>query len=129
MMMYGNFILMKRTMPMIKVCFCLFFVLLSFVECQQNTSNEKQNATHIGQMYVTVEPFKTATGWGYNIYTDKKLYIQQTYIPGVQGNHSFATREDAEKVGKLAVQKMEAYHKMPYISPQDLQQLNIQLPH
>ena len=79
-------------------------------------------------MYVTVEPFKTATGWGYKIYTDKKLYIQQTYIPAIPGNHSFATREDAVKVGKLAVQKMAAYHKMPYISPQDLQQLYIQLP-
>ncbi len=116
-------------MPTIKVCFCLFFGLLCCIGCQQQTSNEKENASHVGQMYVTVEPFKTPTGWGYKIYTDKKLYIQQTYIPAIAGNHSFATREDAVKVGKLAVQKMAAYHKMPYISPQDLQQLNIQLPH
>ncbi len=80
-------------------------------------------------MFVTVQPFETATGWGYSIYTDNKLYIKQTFIPGLQGNHSFATREDAKKVGELAVQKMAAYHKMPYISPADLQQLNIQLPH
>lgn len=120
---------MKLTMPMIKVCFCLFFALLFLAGCEQQTANQQQSESHVGQMYVTVEPFKTPTGWGYKIYTDKKLYIQQTYIPSIEGNHSFATREDAEKVGKLAVQKMAAYHKMPYISPQDLQQLNIQLPH
>ena len=80
-------------------------------------------------MFVRVQPFQTTSGWGYSIFADNKLYIRQAYIPNYPGNHSFVSKEDALKVGKLAVQKMAAYHKMPYISPDDLQHLHIQLPH
>ncbi len=97
-----------------------------FLSCKNNT--EIKQDSHAAQMFVKAVPFKTADGWGYEIYADNKLYIRQALIPGLSGNRSFINKEDALKVGELVIHKMDVTHKIPFVSQTDLQQLHIQIP-
>jgi hypothetical protein len=64
-------------------------------------------------------------GWGYDIYIDGKKTIHQDVIPAVSGNHVFRTKEDAEKIGKLATEKMKRTGEFPSITTAELDSLRI----
>lgn len=89
-------------------------------------SSDKKN--HDGDMFVKAVPYRTATGWGYEIYADDSLYIRQPFIPSVAGRYSFASQQDAVRTANLAIQKMERLHRMPHITKQDLDTLHIRIP-
>src|SRR5258706_4435079 len=42
--------------------------------------------------------------FGYTIFINGQMYIEQKTIPAIQGNQGFATNEDAEKIAKLAIE-------------------------
>jgi hypothetical protein len=63
--------------------------------------------------------------FGYAIYADGKLKIQQPSIPAMPGNRGFATRADAEKVAQLAIKKMEKGESLPTISMEELKKLKV----
>lgn len=113
-------------MPTIKYFF-LVVSLIAIVSCHnvQPGNNKAAAEQQKGKMYVEVQPFKSDNGWGYNIYVDKKLYISQGIIPGVAGTKGFRTKEDAMKVGILAVQKMSVIKGRPTITTTDLEKLQI----
>ncbi len=46
-------------------------------------------------------------GWGYRVFKNDKLLIKQDHIPGVANKQGFATKEDAEKIGRLVLQKLD----------------------
>jgi Domain of unknown function (DUF4907) len=58
------------------------------------------------QVYIYAEPFRSGTGWGYNVLADGKVHIHQPFIPAVPGRQEFKTEEDALKVGRLVVKKI-----------------------
>jgi hypothetical protein len=64
-------------------------------------------ASHPGQVQVVCVPFPIAQGWGYDIVAGNKRIIHQAYVPGVQGDHVFASKEDALKVGHLVIEKLK----------------------
>jgi hypothetical protein len=63
-------------------------------------------------------------GWGYEILADNKAYISQKYIPAIEGNHFFDNKNDARKVGRLVLDKLQC-KLSPTISKEDLVKLKI----
>jgi len=65
--------------------------------------------------------------FGYDIYKDEKLVIHQPHIPAIAGNEGFKTSDDAKKVARLAIAKMEKGQMPPTITLEELNDLKIQL--
>ena len=69
---------------------------------------------------------RTGTGqYGYSIYADGNLYIQQTTIPALPGNKGFADTTSAGKLARLVIQKIREGELPPTIRESDLKKLNI----
>lgn len=63
--------------------------------------------------------------YGYSIYADGNLYIQQTTIPALPGNRGFADTASAGKTARFAIRKIKAGDIPPTISVADLKKLKI----
>ena len=64
--------------------------------------------------------------YGYEIYTNNKLFIRQTTIPGVPGNKGFQQKADAQKVAGLVVSKLSHGIMPPTIEKKEMDKLHIQ---
>ena len=73
--------------------------------------------------YVIINNAKT--GFGYDILSGNRIIINQPLVPGLPGNKGFTTKEDAAKVARLVIQKINKNIMPPTITPQDLQSLKI----
>jgi len=58
--------------------------------------------------------------FGYSIFIDGQMYIEQKSIPAIEGNKGFDTKEDAEKIAKLAIEKIKQGEMPPTISVDEL---------
>lgn len=106
----------------------LFITFLS-AACQQPAADKKSMpVTTKDKMYVEVKTFETTNGWGYEVYADGKLYIQQPFIPGIAGTHGFLSQQDALKAGNLILTKMRRQERFPVITKPELLALGIALP-
>ena len=85
-------------------------------------SRKKEQDTLLPLDLVSV---KTTDGWGYKILVNHKLYINQEFIPAVNGRKSFQTEEQALVTGKLVLKKMRSGQQLPNVSLQELQQLGV----
>lgn len=104
------------------------FIVIIIAVCSCNSNghhNTDENVDHKDSVNITAAPFKTADGWGYNVMVDNKVFINQSIIPGIQGIKSFASEQDAAKVGNLIITKIKA-HQRPIIVIADLKALGIQ---
>jgi len=63
--------------------------------------------------------------WGYDIYSDDKLFIHQLSIPAVPGNTGFKTKADAEKVAKLVINKIKKGEMPPTVSVEEMKKLKV----
>jgi gentisate 1,2-dioxygenase len=61
-------------------------------------------------------------GWGYDILVDKKLFIRQESIPVLPTLQPFKTKEEAEQVAKLVMQKIES-GQPPTLGKSDVEQM------
>ena len=84
----------------------------------------KKVAKHPDEIAVTLKTYETSFGWGYDIYTNDSLYIHQEYMPAVEGRKGFANKEDADKIGQLAIARLK-YSKLPVITLADLDSIGI----
>jgi hypothetical protein len=73
---------------------------------------------------VELKPFQTSKGWGYNIYTDGKVYIHQDIVPALPGNRGFRTKEDAMAIGTKVYERLKA-GQMPMVTAEEVQQMGI----
>lgn len=71
------------------------------------TSDLGQRMDHTGMVKVEYQLYPVGSGWGFDILIDKKKIIHQDRIPAVNGRRPFASKEDAEKVGRLMIDKLE----------------------
>ena len=71
-----------------------------------------------------IESFKTTTGWGYTIASNDRVLIKQSIIPVINQTKSFTTEEDALKVGKLVIEKLNK-DLSPTVTKNDLILLKI----
>lgn len=67
-----------------------------------------------------------STGFGYELFVSNKRYIHQPTIPAVNGYKSFKSREDAQKIAELVINKMiKQNEKFPSINLKELDSLKI----
>ena len=99
----------------------VFFILVIIGFSVKTT---KSPDPHDGMLKVESVPLHTASGWGYEILVDHKVFIYQEYIPAVAGKKAFLTEEDAMKTAAVAIKKL-VKGKMPSITKDDLLALKI----
>jgi hypothetical protein len=68
---------------------------------------------------LNVKTFRVSGGWGYQIYVHKKLFIDQPYIPVIQGNRPFPDQESALKAANTVKAKM-LQGKSPSLTMDDI---------
>lgn len=67
-----------------------------------------------------LEVVKLESGnWSYEIVFDQKVYIRQWFVPGVFGNKVFASKSDAERIGKVVLKKLNK-GEIPIVTKKDL---------
>lgn len=69
--------------------------------------------------------FHVDNGFGYLIISEEKILIKQSYIPAIQENKPFYSKEDADKVANLVINKLQN-KTSPTVSLKELTTLNIQ---
>ena len=73
---------------------------------------------------IEIKPIHTFKGWGYNIFTDGKIYIHQDIVPAIPTNRGFRTKEDALAVGKKVYDRLVA-GQMPMVTAKEVQEMGI----
>ncbi|MGB0932875.1 MAG: DUF4907 domain-containing protein [Lishizhenia sp.] len=107
-----------------------FFVLFTIFSCEfekVSTPQEKQKSLETKRSY-TFQTFETTDfGWGYCIFKGEKKILNQPHIPAVQGNRGFQSQEDAKKVAKLVVKKINQGNFPPTVSEQEMLEIGVRL--
>jgi hypothetical protein len=65
--------------------------------------------------------------FGYDIYKDSRLIIHQANIPAVSGNKGFETKELAESVALLVIEKVSKGEMPPTVSIEELKNLGVNI--
>jgi hypothetical protein len=63
--------------------------------------------------------------WGYKIFIDGQLSINQDIIPDVDGYHYFKTAKEAESVALLVINRLEHNIFPPSVSKHELDSLGV----
>jgi hypothetical protein len=58
--------------------------------------------------------------YGYRIYADGNLYIEQRSIPSLTGNMGFPDTASAARIARLVIQKIKQGESPPSITPNEL---------
>jgi hypothetical protein len=124
---------MKNRLPGLRktIFVSLFFTTLhaasqsgSKVSYQQNEPKVvNQSSSKTKLRYVIINNGKT--GFGYDILSDDRITIHQSSVPGMQGNKGFITKEDASKVARLVIEKINRSVFPPTITNEDVKALKI----
>src|SRR5450755_4361975 len=91
-------------MLMIKKIFIVVFVFFILIIISFSVKTAKSD--NDGMLKVESVLIHNASGWGYEILVDHKVFIHQEYIPEIAGKKAFLTKEDAMKTAGLAVEKL-----------------------
>lgn len=113
------------------------FIVISLfvVSCTTTTPPEKVRtaATNPQAMRIRLEVFNNAdiknnptpTGFGYRIYVDGTLRVEQPNIPAAPGNSGFQTKEDAFITATLVKSKIEQGLMPPSITIAELDSMRV----
>ena len=106
--------------------FCLSAISI-FAQSKRDTkvADNKDNRQYSNTKfeYVVIDaPNKT---FGYDISAEGKTIIHQASIPGFSGDEGFRTKNDAQKVARLAIAKIQRGEMPPTITPDELKKLNL----
>ncbi len=93
-----------------------FVIAVSFSACKENLPKGPQLN---GNTDITKTVYQVGNGWGYRIYANGKIFIQQDFVPAVAGKNPFKTKEDAEKIAKLVMVKLQL-HQRPFVTENEL---------
>ena len=118
-----------------KKAFIILSVLFLF-SCENNESkelldNSQEEEIHLEKIseseseYTMKVTENAEYGWGYQLYKDGKLMIDQKHIPAVQGEQIFGSKEKAEITGNFILQKIKNGEFPPTVSVQELDSLGI----
>lgn len=95
------------------------FLTLFFFPTILLLSCEKKNNTF------DIKITKQESGFGYQILKEKKILINQPFIPAIQGEKTFTTEKDAYKTASLVIKKM-GKQTLPRISIHELDSMKIE---
>lgn len=113
----------KPIMQMINFRFALIIAIASALfsfSCSSPHTNRSK-----GWVQLKLEPLQTNTGWGYEVFAGKKLYIKQDKIPVLEGNQGFKTREQALHAGQIVINKLKK-GQAPALDSNDLKKVGVQ---
>lgn len=102
-----------------RILYPLFFILLSAVIVFNGIRilNNERKGNH-------VRAYKVEGGWGYRISVNGKVFIDQSFIPVLQGKKPFPTRSSARETGKMVLERLE--NRQPYhVTMDDLKTLDL----
>ncbi len=136
------FLYFVYTKPPVRYLFILFITLIAFAQdipAQQTSlavntdslkkinlavkeANRRQMANaHIQHFVIKAD----SSTYGYSIYIDGKLYIQQTTIPAMPGNRGFSTVDKADKTAVLVIEKIKQGELPPALTHAELRRHKI----
>ncbi len=92
------------------------------IKAQQKNLLAKQYAKKELTMLVTTQG---KGQYGYYIFCDGNLMIDQKSIPAVAGNNGFKTIKEASIIAKLAIKKIKQGEELPTITIEELKTLKI----
>lgn len=72
-----------------------------------------------------VKTVQNSLGWGYEVWKDGALIINQTHIPAIQGLRAFASQEQAQKAVDIVKIKLDKGIFPPTISIDELQGIGV----
>jgi hypothetical protein len=101
-----------------KIIVLFIIVATLLVACKNSLRKEMPAAT------ISSAAYPLGNGWGYRVFINKKIFIQQDFIPAVSGKRSFPTKAAAESVAALVMQKMEQ-HQKPFVTEEELEKMGI----
>lgn len=111
------------------IALSFFIAALAFGACTGNDTSTTDPAevavmAKKGMVPIEAHTFQTDSGWGYTITVNSKPFIKQSIIPGVPGNKSFSTEDDAIKVAQLVIDKIKN-HQVPSVTTEELKKLGV----
>jgi hypothetical protein len=65
--------------------------------------------------------------YGYSVFADGNLYIQQTTIPAIKGISGFSDTTSAGKVARLVIQKIKNGELPPTVTIEEMKKINVKL--
>ena len=93
---------------------------------QQDTAtlitNDSVNVNHVSRF--TYQIFSTENGWGYQIYENGTMRINQKHIPAMPGVQGFKTSDKARSTAEYIIQEMENGTPLPVLSEHILDSLD-----
>ncbi|MBL0050090.1 MAG: DUF4907 domain-containing protein [Bacteroidetes bacterium] len=112
----------------------LIFISIFITSC--NNISLKQSPTSISEpigLRIRIETFKNADiknnpvsiGYGYRIFINDSLRVEQPNIPAAPGNNGFATEADAFKTASLVKEKIELGIMPPTITLTELDSMMV----
>ncbi len=100
---------------------------LSETELQQLNEQQLLNAKQMSASALTYFVTKVANNkYGYTVFVDGQLYIEQNTIPAKDGTVGFNTIEDAEGIARLVIKKLGDGEIPPTITLQELKEHGIE---
>jgi hypothetical protein len=121
--------------PMNYSNYILFFLILAITSCSEKKQKIKESnipykneekTSGVHDVLLTFEIIGSKdTGYGYTIMIDNRLFINQPNIPGQPGNKGFDTKEKANKVALLVIDKIKKKQIPPTVSKAELDSLQV----
>ena len=90
-----------------------------------NISNGKDTKQEQTGKQITIKLLEAEKGWGYKIFVNDRLMINQDNIPAIEGKKGFKTREDAGKIAELMKSKMQKGIMPPTVTKEELDSLEV----
>ena len=88
-------------------------VIFIFGRPQSKTNNKHQFS------YTT---FNQASGWGYEVLVDGRIFIHQDYVPVLAAKQGFSKKKYAEEAAGLVIKKLQ-HNQLPTLTTNDLRQI------
>ena len=85
----------------------------------------KDTIHEVDKSIYEVKTIENPLGWGYEVWKDGAMVINQTHIPAVQGVRAFSSKEQAQKAAEIIKSKLDQGIFPPTISLEELQSIGI----
>ena len=107
----------------------IFFLLFATACLHAQTAPKAVNSKKISLSHNKNFTYKIIDApdytFGYKIYADNQLMIQQASIPGMPGNEGFKTKEKAARVAKLVIAKIKKGKMPPTVTEEEMKKIGV----
>ncbi|MES2132740.1 MAG: DUF4907 domain-containing protein [Bacteroidota bacterium] len=102
------------------------FFAVNVLKAQQVTQQETKfpDAKTMSNKNLTYSVISSpGSTFGYDIFADSKLLIHQPSVPGLTGNVGFRTKQSAEKIALLVIEKIRKGEMPPSVTEKEMRDL------